>query len=84
VLNRGVDIALAGLLAAFSLPLLTFTLLITRLQSGAAAIAPRPGADRGTRGRGALQPPFADEFGFERAIEAYEELIDATHTEGRT
>jgi hypothetical protein len=69
--------ALAALLVAFLFPLFT----ISRLNAGFAFTEAAVPTRRRRRTAGDLDPRAkwsADEFAFERAIEAYEELIDRT------
>jgi hypothetical protein len=63
------------ILSVLSLPLLAIALLIAAICSVVFAVY---SPFRRRRGIGEHQRPWAsDEFGFEHAIEAYEELIDA-------
>jgi len=84
VLENAVDIALAGLLLAFSLPLLVFYSMLAKLHSACTASFRRPS---GTGRLLSQAPPknfrLAEDFGFEHAIKAYEQLIDSTHAEQR-
>jgi hypothetical protein len=73
VLERGVENAFAGLLLAVSLPLLAFHSILAKLNVVARALLRRMGRRPEPR-----DGQFAPPFGFDRAIEAYEELIDAT------
>ena len=72
--DRGVDAALSGLLFLCATPLLALDTLLAQLnRQGPAPILRR-------------SPPSAHQFSphqfsFDRAIEAYEELIDATLAE---
>jgi hypothetical protein len=78
VLNRCVNNALAGLLFTFSLPFLVFGAVLAGLESRSPAILRRLRSFRKGGRLAFLKPQCAEEFGFERAIEAYEELIDST------
>lgn len=81
--NRFLDIFLAALLFAFLLPLLAWYAIKAALNSR------RDGSTRAAiskidlAGIDLLRRQFAVEFNFERAIEAYEDLIDSTFVEGR-
>jgi lipopolysaccharide/colanic/teichoic acid biosynthesis glycosyltransferase len=78
VFNRSVDNALAGLLLTLSLPLLAFYSILAQLDSVRPAFLRRFRVGRKFSRLELLKLQFAEEFGFERAIEAYEELIDFT------
>jgi hypothetical protein len=78
VLERSVDIAFAGLLLAFSLPLLAFYSVLAKLDSASPAPFRRLRMGRRLSPIETLNLQFAEEFGFEHAIEAYEQLIDST------
>jgi hypothetical protein len=85
LLDRCSDATLAALLLALSLPLLAWYLILAGFDSLRSA-ATRRQFNRGykTLGHpGLLKPQFVGEFAFERAIEAYEHLIDSTCAEGR-
>jgi hypothetical protein len=65
-------------LALQSIPVLALQSIPGRLRFGAAHLR----RTKSTR-IASLKKQIASEFNFERAIEAYEELIDATFAEGR-
>jgi hypothetical protein len=74
--RHGFRFALAGIVIACSLPLLAISFLIAALgTAGAAALAcfRRP---RQTIGLDAPPSWSADQFAFENAVQAYEDLID--------
>ena len=76
MLKRRVVSVLAGLVFAVSLPVLAFQSILVQLASALCAALRRI---RMTRQRPAPRNlELAREFGFDRAIDAYEELIDAT------
>lgn len=81
MLDRGMDAALFGLLFLFAPPLLALDTFLANLnRHGPAAVCRilvRSGFTRPHR----LHPQSAHQFNFDRAIEAYEELIDATLAE---
>jgi hypothetical protein len=86
LLDRCSDAALAALLLAFSLPLLAWYLIRAAFDFACAAITHRR-SGRGLNppkrsGLLRLKPQFVGEFAFDRAIEAYEHLIDSTYAEG--
>ena len=69
--------ALTGILCALSLPLIVISMLIAGACTATFAIgAPLRGRQR-TPGSELEKRWQSNEFAFERAIEAYEELIDA-------
>jgi hypothetical protein len=70
--------ALAALLVAIVFPLLASSPLSMRLAFTQAIIPPRRRRKRATRGIAPRAAWTANEFAFDRAIEAYEELIDRT------
>ena len=77
------DIALAGLVFSVSIPLLAFSVVLYKLDSESLSIF-RPNFVRGRLRRGMQSKlQLAEEFEFERAIEAYEELIDSTYKQRR-
>ncbi len=78
------SLTLAGLLFAFALPLFAFRHFLAGLGSVDASVLPhlrrrRRAADFNQQMLWAL-----DEFGFEHALQAYEELIDAHVSSPRT
>jgi len=76
VLKRSVVSVLAGLVFAVSLPVLAFQSILANLGPALRAALRRM---RMTRQRPEPRNlELAREFGFDRAIDAYEELIDAT------
>jgi len=78
VLKRKMDSALAGLLLTCSVPLLGFSAIIAKLESAPRANDRPKRTNRALRRRAVSRPRAADEFRSERAIQAYEDLIDAT------
>jgi len=76
VLKRSVVSVLAGLVFAVSLPVLAFQSILANLGSALHAALRRMRISRKRHEPRNLE--FARKFGFDRAIEAYEELIDAT------
>jgi hypothetical protein len=77
VLRPWFGLVLTGILCALSLPFFAISLLIATIYAaGVAVISPFRSGKRSDDSdfRNAWA---ANEFGFERAIEAYEELIDA-------
>jgi hypothetical protein len=77
VLRPWFGLVLTGILCALSLPFFAISLLIATIYAaGVAVISPFRSRKRSNDSdfRNAWA---ANEFGFERAIEAYEELIDA-------
>lgn len=87
MLDRYSDAKLAALLLAFSLPLLAWYLIRAGFDFLRTLTARRLfGRGFKTLGQpalGLLKPQFVGEFAFDRAIEAYENLIDSTYAEGR-
>jgi hypothetical protein len=83
VLKRSVDTAFAGFLLIVSLPLLALSAFLVKLNSVRPAIFRWFWPGRSSRHIDRSNLQAAPEFGFEHAIEAYEELIDATLTEGQ-
>ena len=80
MLKRSVVSVLAALVLAVSLLVIAFLSVLANLVSALrAAIRRMPSRHR----HQSRNPQFAREFGFEHAIEAYEELIDATLAERR-
>ncbi len=69
--------ALTGLLCALSLPLIAFSMLIAGAFSATVALGTPYRDERRTRKSEIEKKWRSNEFAFERAIEAYEELIDA-------
>ena len=77
MLDRCVDLLHSSLLLAFFLPVLVWYFIRARLNSR------RTDSNRAERSKVALfKRQIAGQFSFERAIEAYEELIDETCAEG--
>jgi hypothetical protein len=74
MIRRLFHLAFSGLLIVFTFTFIAVTLLIAGIDVVAAAIFPglRP-SDRHLL----AQPPEADEFDFEHAIEAYDDLLGA-------
>jgi hypothetical protein len=70
--------AFAALLVALVFPLLADSPLSTGIASTQAILRPRRRRRRETPGIDSRGTWAADEFAFERALEAYEELIDKT------
>lgn len=86
MLDRCVKVSFAVLLLAVTLPLLAWYVLLAGLDSAYTAIRRRASRRRNLVGSfrvGRLNQQFAGEFAFDRAIEAYEYLIDSTYGEGR-
>ena len=78
MLDRCVDVAIAVLLLTFFLPLLAWYAILARVESR------RSCSNRTNPFNSDLfSRQISGEFSFERAIEAYEELIDSTCAEGR-
>lgn len=76
--SRCLDAVLAALLLVFLLPSFFWYLIRTGLHSRATV------SHRNRTARVfSLKQQFAAEFNFERAIEAYEQLIDSTFAESR-
>lgn len=68
--------ALTGILCALSLPLIAVSLLIAGACTATFALG-SPGRERQRTRESEIEKKWqANEFAFERAIEAYEELID--------
>jgi lipopolysaccharide/colanic/teichoic acid biosynthesis glycosyltransferase len=84
VLKRRMDFALAGLLLTVSFPLLGFCALAAVLDSAGSTGSRPVRSVRGFKRCVLVKPRMADEFQSDRAIEAYEELIDATLMERQT
>jgi len=78
VFDHCLDSALAALLLVFSLSLLVFSSILAKLKSVTRAILRRLCVGRRSNRYELLKLQFSDEFDFERAIEAYEGLIDST------
>ena len=73
-----VEVALASCVLAAAIPILALSTALHLIQTWLSALA-----DRLTQGSGGSRVPWiemraASEFRYERAIEAYEQLIDAT------
>ena len=84
MLDRCVKVLFAVLLLAVTLPLLAWYLLLSGIDSACTAIRRRASRNRNRLGSlrtGRLTKQFAGEFAFDRAIEAYEYLIDSTYAE---
>jgi len=81
VLKRSVVRVLAGRVFAVLLPVLAFHSILVQLRSALHSALRRMRISRHRPEPRNLE--FAGEFGFDRAIEAYEELIDATLAERR-
>jgi hypothetical protein len=78
LLDRFVDLLFAALLVTFFLPLLGWYSILAGWDSVRAGLNRRK-----VSGVELFKQQIAGEFNFERAIEAYEELIDSTFAEGR-
>jgi hypothetical protein len=77
LLDRFVDLLHSSLLLAFFLPVLVWYFIRSRSSSR------RADSNRTERSKvDLLKRRIAGQFSFERAIEAYEELIDETFAEG--
>lgn len=74
---RSLHFGLAGMAAAFSLPLIAVSFLAACLGVAVAAFLPRFVARRGTGGLDFQRKWSEDEFRFEDSARSYEELIDA-------
>jgi len=83
VLDPDLDNALAGLVLTFALPLLACYTILTKLDSTRRAVFRQLGIDRGVNRVEIVPLKGAEQFEFERAIDAYEELIDSGHANGR-
>jgi hypothetical protein len=83
MLGRRVHAVLAVLLLFFSILLLVFRFILTGLVSVSLAVFRRRRANRRSIPFELLKLQYAGEFRFERAIQAYEQLIDSTFAEGR-
>ncbi len=70
-------LALAGLLFAFTLPLFALRRLLAGFGSTGATVLPRLQKRRRAADFEQQKLWALDEFGFEHALQAYEELIDA-------
>lgn len=70
-----VRLSLSILLILLSLPFLAISFLVASLCAAAVAALPRIHQQAGDAGSGTLRP--VDQFGFEDALAAYEELIGA-------
>ena len=78
MLDRCFDLLLAALLLIFFLPLLAWYSVLARLDSW------RSRSNQSELFKiSLLKRQIAGELSFERAIEAYEDLIDSTFAEGR-
>lgn len=78
MLDRCVDSLVAALLLAFFIPLLAWYFIRNAIDSR------RSSTNRAELFKiDLLERQIAGQFQFERAIEAYEELIDSTFAEGR-
>ncbi len=78
------SLALAGLLLAFSLPLFVILRILAGQGSKVASFLTNFSMRRQRDGFEPQKLWASDEFGFEHAIEAYEELIDAHVSTPRT
>ena len=78
MLDRCVNGAFAGLLLTFSLSLLAFYSILAELDSKVPALSRRSRMGRRRNHTEFLKLQMVEQFSFERAIEAYEELIDST------
>jgi hypothetical protein len=78
LLDRLVDLLLSALIFTFFLPLLGWYSILAGWDSVRAGLNRRK-----VSGVDYFKQQIAGEFNFERAIEAYEELIDSTFAEGR-
>jgi hypothetical protein len=77
MLDRCADVLQAALLLSYFLPLLAWYSILAAYES-------RRAVSKRSRVSAAYHfKQTAGEFNFERAIEAYEELIDSTFAEGR-
>jgi len=77
VFRPWLSLALAGMLYVFLLPFFAISLLIAATCSVAVAVMSPFRGHRRPIDSDIRKAWTANEFGFERAIEAYEELIDA-------
>jgi hypothetical protein len=77
VFRPWLGLALTGILCAISLPFFAMSLLIAAVCAAPAALGLSFRRRKRSRDSGMLKTWEANEFAFERAIEAYEELIDA-------
>ena len=78
LLDRFVDFLLMALILGFLLPLLGWYSILAGWDSVRAGLNCRKVSEVEL-----FKQQIAGEFNFERAIEAYEELIDSTFAEGR-
>ena len=76
--DRIVDFLFAALILSFFLPLLGWYSILAGWDSVRAGLHRKQGSSVDF-----FKQQIAGEFNFERAIEAYEELIDSTFAEGR-
>jgi hypothetical protein len=79
VLIRSLGFFFASFLVFFSLPLLVFRCVLSKLFENGKTSAARRGERRPLRSRKLRYSTPVGEFAFEQAIAAYEDLIDATH-----
>lgn len=82
MLKRSLDTTLAGLVLAVSIPFLVLSAILAALRSEWRSAHRRILIRQDWRRSEFKEPRFmVDDFGFDRAIEAYESLIDATIAE---
>ena len=82
--NRFLDVLLAALLVAFFLPSVAWYAVVAGISSMRGRSTRSAISQMDFAGIGLLKRQFAGEFNFERAIDAYEELIDSTFAGGRS
>lgn len=80
--DRILDVVFAVLLFTFLLPFLAWYAILAPSNSRRGRSTRSAISKIDLAGIGLLKRQFAAEFNFERAIEAYEDLIDATFAEG--
>jgi hypothetical protein len=78
LLDRCLDAVTAALLLVLCVPVFAWCSICAEVRSSVPALQ----RDKSPRTRN-LQQQIAGEFNFERAIEAYEDLIDSTFAEER-
>jgi len=82
VFKRSVETTLAGCVLAVAVPILAFSALMREIQVRLPALARRLGHKQDAGRSSWMRIPA--EFEFAHAIEAYEELIDATLADRRS
>lgn len=83
MLDRCAYHVLAALLLAFLLPLLAWRIVLASASTLAARLRDGSAGNPAQRQRlNLLKQQLVGEFAFDRAIEAYEYLIDSTYAEG--